>query len=150
MPIKETEVKFELIPYGIVQTLIVAFAASILGISFIVLAILFRTYQMYWILYILAGITFLVIIYFTIRRILKIRSGSLDIFTIDVEGVRVHNQKEGIMKNLNWDEIERITVQRDNYSGDEYTSDAAESIVISGKSDCYLFLVNWKYNAGIL
>ncbi|HUU78015.1 MAG TPA: hypothetical protein VMX55_06680 [candidate division Zixibacteria bacterium] len=115
MPIKETSKSFELQPYGLLRTSLIAVTVFVFAIIFV----LWGYYELtqinkgYIILFIVGALIGAGGLAYLIVRLLKYYSGSLDTITFDIEGIRVHNRKDGIQKSFTWDQNPRISIQED-------------------------------------
>ncbi|MFW9922929.1 MAG: hypothetical protein ACFFDW_06525 [Candidatus Thorarchaeota archaeon] len=150
MPIKETQKSFQLRPYGLFQTSLIAGVFFVFGVIFI----LWGFYQKKLnqpgsiLLYVVGGILLVAgMIYLTIR-LWKFYNGVLNEITIDIEGIRVHNRKNGLQQSIPWDKKPRLVVQddeNDNPSNITLTAnDDSETIDISLDAYGNVFLLNHK------
>ncbi|NHJ86634.1 MAG: hypothetical protein FK734_14305 [Asgard group archaeon] len=122
MPIKETTNSFELRPSGFIQAFSIFGALFVVGTVVVILGFyernLNRMGYIYFIivggLFILGGVIYLIV------RLRKIFIGALDIITFDIEGVRVHNRKKGLIQSMTWNEKPRVTIQEDDEYQPEY------------------------------
>lgn len=119
MPFKESANSFELRPYGAFQTSLISGVLLLFGGGLIILGFFDKSQEQvgfkYWFVlaaaFILGGVIYLII------RLWKYYSGRLNIVTFDIEGIRVHNRKTGLVKSLTWDKKPRLSVDEDNESG---------------------------------
>jgi hypothetical protein len=138
MPIKRSETKFDIIPYGYFQLILVVFALLLLVFGLIFLGVYYNN-PASWIFYVLAGIAFVGTIAFVIYKIWKRASGAEKIITFDLTGVKVHSKKEGVIQFFPWTKVKSIQTgyERDEDYGsyasamEIYTTDEEQTIVIN-------------------
>ncbi|TET28100.1 MAG: hypothetical protein E3J70_10480 [Candidatus Heimdallarchaeota archaeon] len=135
MPIKTSESKFELKPYGLGQMFIIFSTLTFLCVTSIILGILFNQYQGSWILYLFAGIIFLYACVLFGIRFRKIRTGTLVKVIIDIEGIRTHSKKASTIKFMSWEDISNYTISNEVIADDEASVDCPSAILIICKDD---------------
>ena len=105
MPIHKNESKFELVPSGYFQRIIITLTVLLLGGALIFLGFYFQTFQGSWVLFILAGLVIIGALIYLILYIIKKIRGNLECISIDLEGIRVYTKQKGTIKFLNWHKI---------------------------------------------
>lgn len=151
MPIKETEKSFQLKPFGVLQTSLIAGIVLIFGVIFV----LWGNYQKKIaqpgsiLLYVIGGICLAGGIIYLIIRLWKYFSGALNEITIDIEGIRVHNRKHGLQQSITWDQKPRLVVHEDDENNNPInvtltTNDDTETIDISLDTYGNIFVLNRK------
>ncbi|NPD90474.1 MAG: hypothetical protein HGN29_17305 [Asgard group archaeon] len=134
MPIKTSEDKFEFEPYGMGQMIVIFSIITIISLISVIIGIIFRQIQESWILYPLAGVAFLIGCVLFGVRYRKLRAGSLEKITIDIEGIRVHSRKAGTIKFMSWEDIKDYTIGMVDI-GDEIQISCPSSILVVGEND---------------
>ncbi len=119
MPYKESKNSFELRPYGFFQTFLITGTLCLVGGILIFLGFYEKNQGQMGFTYflVLAGAFLLGGIIYLIVRLWKFYSGSLNIITIDIEGIRAHSKKKGLQRSLSWDKKFRLTVDEDDETG---------------------------------
>ena len=151
MPFKETEKSFELRPYGIFQTSLISGSLCIIGIVLIILGLYEKNQAVmgYTYFIVLGGLFLGGGIIYLIVRLWRYFSGSLNLITIDIEGIRVYNRKTGLQKSLTWDQKPRQSVDEDDETGYPLsiifsTDNEEETIQINLDDYSNVFLRNYK------
>lgn len=135
MPIKTSESKFELEPYGISQMIIIFSALIFTSILSVIAGILLKQYQGSWFLYIFAGVIFIFACILFGIRYQKIRAGDLETITINVEGIKKHSKKAGTIKFLSWDDDLNFSISEEQFMDDELVVSYPSVILITGKNE---------------
>ncbi|NPE09900.1 MAG: hypothetical protein GNW80_16590 [Asgard group archaeon] len=137
MPIKTSESKFELEPYGFSQMLVIFTTLTVMSVISIICGILFRHYNGTWVLYIFAGIVFLLGCVLFLLRYRKMRAGTLVKITLNAEGIKQHSTKAGTIKFISWEDSPDFSVSMADFVDTEegITVEGPAAILITGKND---------------